>query len=270
MGRLIPKTLTSKDWQLFLAPSNHSFLKDWVKTTPYSVIDFSNGRLSQAFYKNKLYHFKIAPDGRIFALDHPEIKKNPLVDPEALWVLNSDDLKKALLPGFGSCVKYAGPIGRFTRNYDHLLYKRESNEKKHLEKLKQMRDRFIAFCFPEDLKENLGVLECPPHLPSTRPPHPCLLSYSDQIRIPYEPKYFKFEFTLKKSPEDFLAYLNQSGFKQFQSNAGSDLEILKAPDGRKIQVKKVARTTQYRVLEEDAKAVPEERDWWTWHDVPGQ
>ena len=271
VGRLTPKTWTSKDWLQFSNPSDASYLKAWLNQEAFSTIIFDHGRMRQITSGGKTHRFKISPDGRIFAIDYPGMTNTPLIDPEALWSLNADDLKHALEPGFGTCPKYSGPLGRFGRNYDHLLYKRESNIDKHLVKLKEMRDRFVEFCFPTELKDALGTLECPPQFPSSRAPKLCVLNYSDRAKIPYDPKYFKFELTQKKTPEEFLGYFYQAGFLAFMSKPSSDETTLKGPDGLSYLVKKTGRGVIYRVIDQafrDAKS-GQDTEWWLWRDIPG-
>ncbi|NDD65766.1 MAG: hypothetical protein EBZ36_17590, partial [Acidobacteria bacterium] len=122
------------------------------------------------------------------------------IDPEPLWDLSPSDLKTALGPGFGSCRKYAGPLIRYGRHYDVILFKRLPSEKKQQERLAEIRERFIRFCVPADLLEGLGKLECSPQLPGTLPAVPCLIPVSDQAKIPYAPKHFKFENSLGYPP----------------------------------------------------------------------
>lgn len=270
LGRILPTKISAADWIKFSDSNSSSLLKEWLKTEPLSEMQFKNGRITEVKFEKKHYHFELLPDGRIFAKDHPEIKGTPLIDPEPILALDADDLKKLLVPGFGSCKKYAGPLGRFQRNYAALLYRREPNEKKHLEKLEKMQDRFMEFCFPQDLKVALGELECSPALPSDRPSRKCSLAFSDQLKIPYNPKYFKFTFTLKKSPEAFVAYLNQIGLQQFMSNNLKDYDLLKGTDGINIEVKKTTRGTLYRVVDKERKEDVSKRaeNWWDWHVIP--
>lgn len=285
--QLLPKPMTAQDWGAFKKPSDQSLLRSWTKTEPYSVITFDRGRMVrlQATRNNEDpktgkvtvtktdYHFTISPDGRMMAVDHPEMKGLFFVDPEALWVLNAADLKAALLPGFGSCKKYSGPIGRFGRHYDHLLYRRESSETKHVAKLKEIRDRFVNFCVPEDIRENIGVLECPPQMPSPRAVTPCYLGLSDQAKLPYHPRFFKFEFTLKKTPAEFQQLLIDRGLVDFASDFNRVSDTVdwggKGSADERITIKKTVRGIRWRPFKKQAKSAEQDKDWWEWQGIPG-
>jgi len=274
LGRLMPRPVTTKDWQSFSEASDTSLLKWWVKHDPVSTIVYQDGRLVRLEFEKKIYTFSVSKDGHIKSLNHPEMKGMSFIDPEPLWALNAADLKAALLPGFGSCKKYAGPISRFGRHYDHLLYKREPSEKKHTDALDEIRARFINFCVPEDLRQNLGSLECPPQLPAIRQTQLRLIPVSDQMHIPYQPKYFTFDFTLGRTPEEFLEILNLNGYLKFLSNPEIESNTFNLSPQVKIAIKKTARGVYYKVLKEEGKsAAPESAtnaDWWTWILIPGQ
>ena len=251
LGRLIPKKPTPSDWQKFTFSSPDSLLKEWLNLEPETSLEFTDGRMTRMQFGSKDYHFNVSRDGRIFALNHPELKNLFFVDPEALWDLNAADLKSALLPGFGSCKKYSGPIGRFVRHYDHLLYKREPSEAHHLEILNEIRDRFFNFCVPADLINHLGILECPPQLPSTIPPRHCVLPLSDQIHLPYESKYFTFEFTLGRPPDELREILAAKGLMKLVSRFDFLEDNLSISNAITIQVKHAARGVIFRPLEKD-------------------
>jgi hypothetical protein len=278
LARAFPAKATFTDWQVFSQNSDTSELKVWLKQEPETTIEFVDGRLSHLQFANGDYHFKISKDGRMFALDHKEMKNLFFIDPEPLWSLNAADLKLALLPGFGSCKKYSGPIGRFGRHYDHLLYRREPSEKKHLDILNEIRDRFINFCVPEDIRTHLGRLECPPQLPSTTPPQYCSIPVSDQLHIPYEPKYFSYEFTLGRAPDVLHEIFHEHGMDKFASSYTSFEDILKVTEKVPIQVKRTPNGIVFRPLERDKlgrikikKSSPGEgnKDWYEWKRVPG-
>ena len=277
LGRHLPKSTTAADWAKFSEHSEASVLKDWIRKEPRTKIGFKDGRISEISFGGTTYRFKTGKEGRIFSLNHPEMKGGFFVDPEAIWDLNASDLKAALNPGFGSCKKYSGPIGRFGRHYDTLLFKKMPSEKKHLERLAEIRDRFIEFCVPKDLRDHLGKLECPPQLPSPFPPKFCLVSLSDRIHIPYDPKYFKFEFSLGHSPEEVALSLRKSGIYKFLSSVeeiektldlgeGNSLRLKKTPEGLKylsIKNKDVAKSKS------ESKTGPSKEAWWEWHRIPG-
>ncbi|MBS1959405.1 MAG: hypothetical protein JST80_08040 [Bdellovibrionales bacterium] len=288
LHQLLPKPLTAADWLAFRQYGDQSLFKTWTKTEPYSMITYDNGRLARfqatrtvenkKTHKDEIvstdWHFRVAPDGRTMAIDHPEMKKLFFVDPEVLWHLSPADLKNALVPGFGSCKQYDGPIGRFGRHYDHLLYKRESSETKHVAKLKEIQNRFFEFCVPADIRENMGTLECPPQMPSPRAPTLCTLPLSDQVKIPYQPKFFKFEFTLKKPPGEFQKLLEDHGLIKFISDYDRVTETLDLgghnKNEDKIMVKKTARGVRWKPYNVNAtKKLDDEKDWWDWQGIPG-
>lgn len=285
--QLLPKPVPAADWAAFSRPSEQSVFQTWTKLEPFSRMTFDQGRLvrMQATRNNEDqktgkvtvvktdYHFKVSPDGRMMALNHPEMKNLFFVDPEALWVLNAGDLKAALVPGFGSCKKYAGPIGRFGRHYDHLLYRREASEYKHVAKLKEIRDRFVNFCVPEDIRENLGVLECPPQVASAHAPNQCFLGLSDQVKLPYHPRYFKFEFTMKKTPAEFQKLLLDHGLREFVDNFEKSSDVLdlagRNKNEDKITIKKTARGIRWRPFKVSTKSAEQDKDWFEWQGIPG-
>jgi hypothetical protein len=279
LGRLMPKPMTAKDWAAFNEPSDVSVLKWWLKHDPESTTQFENGRLVRLQYGSIDYKFKITPEGRILPTNHPELKKVKgmfFVDPEPLWLLNADDMKKALLPGFGSCKKYSGPIGRYTRYYDHYLFKREASESKQLLQLMTIRERLIKFCVPEDIFAHLGTIECPPQLPTTRTPHFCAIPISDRLHLPYQPKYFKNEFTFERTPEEFLSIAVQNGLLQFAGDFEKRWDVLKLSPEIQIVVKKSSRGIVFKMVKKDAKGKlvvqePSENDkaWWEWTPMPG-
>ena len=216
---------------------------------------------------------------RIYPLNHPEMKGMFFTDPEPLWLLNAADLKAALQPGFGSCKKYAGPIIRFGRHYDHMLFKREVKEKRFNDSLQEIRDRFIHFCVPADIQTHLGTLECPPQLPTAFSATHCLIPISDQLRIPYDPKYFVFEFTMGHSPEEVHEVFRQNGLPKFLSDFNSVEEILKLSPAVSLQVKRTGNGVLFRPLQKDKQGrimvkketsgADNSTDWWEWHLVPG-
>ena len=276
LARVFPTKATATDWQIFTQNNDVSTLKVWLKSEPESTLEFIDGRLSRLQFGTTDYHFKVSKDGRMFALDHPEMKKLFFIDTEPLWLLNAADLKLALEPGFGSCKKYDGPIGRFGRHYDHLLYKRESNERKHIEILNEIRDRFIKFCVPEDIRTHLGALECPPQLPSSQPTQHCAIPVSDQLHIPYEPKYFKYEFTLGRTPEELHEIFRSKGLDKFSSNYTAFEDILKLTDKISVQIKRTSNGIVFRPLSKEkdgrikiTKDAGDNKNWFEWKRVPG-
>ena len=279
LGRIMPKPMTPEEWKHLqndpqnLAPDS-SLLKVWLKQEPSSTLTFQNGRLSRMQFEKKDYRFKVTPDGRMISENHPEMKGQYFIDSEPLWVLNADDLKKALLPGFGSCKKYAGPIGRYERYFDHLLFQREKSEKTHYEKLKEMRDRFIRFCVPDDIRDHLGTLECPPHLPSTEVVHFCELPISDQLHLPYLPKYFKNEFTREMLPEDYVSALQRAGLTKLMSDFENKTDVLKLNADTVVEIKKGPKGVVFKNY--SSKDAPKKgasgeggKDWADWHILPG-
>lgn len=275
LQRLLPKELKSKDWLTFLDWKNPSVLSIWLKGQPDSNLQFEKGRLVRIRFDQKDYQFKISPDGRMMSVNHPEMKDLFFVDPGAFWNLGADDLKKAIQTGFGSCKKYSGPIGRFGRHYDHLLYAKETNEKKHVDNLKEIRERFMSFCVPEDLRSHLGILECPPQLPGMLASSRCLLPVSDQLRIPYHPKYFKYEFGMKLDPESFLNSLDPVTILTFMTDAAKETMSKFFPPKTLVILKKRGNRITYRILDNRMKApkpVPsdlEDKFWWEWKTLPG-
>ena len=277
LGRVFPKNATPDDWAKFVSTSEESILKPWIKSEPLSMMHFKSGRIVSVSTGKKDYHFSIAPDGRILSMDHPEMKGLFFIDPEPLWDLTAADLKTALTPGFGSCKKYAGPLVRYVRHYDVLLFKRMPSEKKHQERLEEIRNRFIQFCVPKDLIEALGRLECSPQLPGTLPPNLCLIPVSDQARIPYDPKFFKYENSLGYSPGDVRTLLEKLEIALFMSDASKTDEMYSLTKALQIKVRKTPEGIKYRVVKKDSqgriivnKDDPNgEKDWYEWHRVPG-
>ena len=275
LGRILPKTLTDKDWHSFDDTSSPPLLGVWLKQEPFSIVHFENGRMTRVRFEKKDYLFDISPEGRIFAKNHPELKGMFFIDPIPMWNLSSDDIRRAILPGFGSCKKYSGPISRFGRHYDHLLYVRQPSEGKHMANLMEIRKRFINFCVPADLMEHLGSLECPPQLPKMLTPNPCLVPISDQLKVPYLPKYFKFEWTLGKSPEEFVQLFGRDKYLAFISDPETTSISLFIPPKTMIILKKSLKQLRYRILPEHASSNKviakdlEEKDWWDWHPFPG-
>ena len=275
LSRLLPKVMTLKDWQAFDDVSGPSILGNWLKKEPFSVVHFENGRMNRVRFEKKDYTFTISPEGRIFSNNHPDMKGNMFfIDPMPMWNLSSDDMKRVLLPGFGSCKKYSGPISRFYRHYDHLLYVRQPSEVKHLTNLIEIRRRFINFCVPTDLMEHLGALECPPQLPEMLSPNHCLIPISDQIKIPYEPKYFKFEYSFGKSPEDFVKLFGADIVLAFVTDPDRNFISKFIPPKTLIVVKKSQKKLLYRVYLEHPRSQMQGKDledteWWEWHPFPG-
>jgi hypothetical protein len=276
LGRVFPKKASTEDWAKFALTSEDSILKPWINSEPLSIIHFKGGRLVKLETGKKVYRFSITPDGRITALDHPEMRGLSFIDPEPLWDLAAADLKTALTPGFGSCKKYAGPLVRYVRHYDVLLFKRMPSEKRHQERLEEIRNRFIQFCVPKDLMEGLGRLECGPQLPGTLPPNLCLIPISDQTRIPYDPKFFKYENSLGYSPGDVRTLLEKLNLAIFLSDASQSDEIYSLTNALQIKVKKTPEGLKYRVVKKDSqgriivnKDDPNgEKDWYEWHRLP--
>jgi hypothetical protein len=277
LGRLLPKPMTLTDWNAFYklpTQQDFSFLGKWLKTKPNSVLTFVEGRLHRMQFADKDYQFETARDGKIFSVNHSEMTKKFFTDPEPLWILNAEDLKNTLNPGWGSCPKYAGPVGRYAREYEHLLYKRETSESKYLAKLKESRDRFLSFCIPQDILENLGSIECSPQLPSPRPPRYCLLGLSDQLHLPYLPKYYKNEFTLGYMPEQFEEMMWSLGMKKFEGDPQETELVIHVGPGKDVMLKKLGDGIIFRTLPHAASgAVITEKDnlkeWWNWHQMPG-
>jgi hypothetical protein len=277
LGRYIPKEATAKDWQNFLQPPTDSILKPWIGGEPTSRLQFSGGRLTRVQFDGKDYSFRVTKEGRMYSMNHSEMKGLFFFDPEALWDLNAADTKSLLKYGFGSCKKYDGPLGRYGRHYDVLLFRRELVEKKHLSRLKEMRDRLIQFCVPEDIQRHLGTLECPPLLPGPFPQHHCLLSMSDQMHIPYDPKYFQFEFTMGHPPEVIHALMKKSGLMKFASKPDATEDVIKLSEQNFIAVKKTTSGIVFKLLEKDKngkiKATKangdNDKSWWDWKHLPG-
>ena len=278
LGRIFPKNPEPKDWAQFQTPPPTSILKPLLKNIePTSTLKFTGGRLLRAQYDKKDYHFHPMKDGRNFALDHPDMKGMFFVDPEPMWFMSPNDLKMDLIPGFGSCKRYAGPSGRFARHYDHYQFKRESSEKKQLENLSEIRDRFLNFCVPQDLLDHLGVLECPPALPSPILGRMCYLPISDQLKLPYKPKYYNFDYSLGRSPEELNALFKKFGLMKFASDfKAKQIEITFSPKVL-VTVKKSSQGMMFRADETDPKTrkriVPLDdsaaAQWWVWRNVPG-
>jgi len=275
LQRLLPKTMTSKDWLPLMNARSPSLLAGWLKGQPESKIDFEKGRMTRIRFETKDYQFKISPDGRMMAVNHPEMKGLFFIDPGAFWNLGADDLKKAIQTGFGSCKKYSGPIGRFGRHYDHLLFVKETNEKKHVANLAEIRERFMKFCVPDDLREHLGVLECPPQLPGMVASAKCLLPISDQFRIPYHPKFFKYEFGMKLDPETFVNSLDPVSLTLFLTDPKQESMSKFIPPKTLVVLKKKGNRVIYRIFKDrpsSAKPLPadlEDRRWWEWNTLPG-
>jgi hypothetical protein len=275
LQRILPKDLKSAVWLPLLDWKSASQLSVWLKGQPDSTLQFERGRLVRIRFDDKDYQFKISPDGRMMSVNHPEMKGLFFIDPGAMWNLGADDLKKAIQTGFGSCKKYSGPIGRFGRHYDHLLYAKETNEKKHVDNLKEIRERFMNFCVPEDLRTHLGMLECPPQLPGMLAPGRCLLPVSDQLRIPYHPKFFKYEFGMKQDPESFLRSLDPVSVVTFMTDASKESMSKFFPPKTLVILKKKGSRLAYRIFENRPNApnpVPadlEDRFWWEWKTLPG-
>jgi len=281
LDRIIPKPMTPKFWQDFSASTGTSLLGIWLKKAPFSVIHFESGRMNRIRFDQKDYHFTIAPEGRIFSNDHPEMfdkKKKThafFIDPEPMWNLDSEGLRRAILPGFGSCKKYSGPISRFGRHYDHLIYVRERSELKHQANLAEIRERFLNFCVPHDLREHLGILECPPQLPGMMTPAHCLLPISDQMKIPYEPKYFTFDYTIGVSPEAFIDLFGIDNLLAFLTDSGRTYVYKFFPPKTLVVIKKTQKKLVYRILRDHAMSHSvggkdlDQTEWWDWHSFPG-
>jgi hypothetical protein len=222
------------------------------------------------------YRFRVSKEGRIYSINHPEMKNLFFVDPEPLWDMNAADTKSLLKLGFGSCKRYDGPLGRYGRHYDVLLFKREMVERKHLARLSEIRERMLGFCVPEDLRKNLGMLECPPLLPGSIPPNPCFLPLSDRLHVPYEPKYFAFEFTLGRKPEEFHELLKKKGALHFASRPDQMEKTLSLSDSAAVMLKKTPSGIYYKFFEKqkDGKFVfkgggDDPKSWWDWKHLPG-
>ena len=275
LGRVIPKTFSVKDWQSFDNVKPPSILGQWLNSAPFSIIHFENGRMNRIRFEKADYQFEISPEGRIFSKNHPEMKGMFFIDPIPMWNLSSDDIRRAILPGFGSCKKYSGPISRFGRHYDHLLYVRERSEAKHQQTLDEIRTRFIKFCVPDDLMAHLGMLECAPQLPKMIMPKPCLIPVSDQLKIPYQPKYFKFDLMLGKSPEEFIELFGKDKILTFMSDPNSSFISLFIPPKTMIIVMKSQKQIKYRIMKDHSSSRNvmgkdlEDKDWWDWHPFPG-
>ena len=113
------------------------------------------------------------------------------------------------------------------------------------------------------------MIECAPQLPTTRSAKLCPLAVSDRLKIPYEPKYFKYEFTFGRSPEEFLSILLQNGFLKFMSSFEAESEDLKLSPQVKIQVKKTSHGVVFRPIDQKVKTVVDDKTWWVWQGVPG-
>jgi hypothetical protein len=276
VGRSMPKTLSREEWARFGVPTPESFLKTWLQQEPESTLEFSDGRLVRVMAGKLDYRFRVSKEGRIYSINHPEMKNLFFVDPEPLWDMNAADTKSLLKLGFGSCKKYDGPLGRYGRHYDVLLFKREMIERKHLARLSEIRERMLGFCVPEDIRKNLGTLECPPLLPGTLPPNHCILPLSDRLHVPYEPKYFAFEFTLGRKPEEFHELLKKKGALHFASRPDQMEKTLSLSDSAAVMLKKTPSGIYYKFFEKqkDGKFVfkgggDDPKSWWDWKHLPG-
>jgi hypothetical protein len=272
----MPKSLSREDWARFTQPTSDSFLKTWLQQEPVSTLEFSDGRLVRVMAGKLDYRFRVSKEGRIYSINHPEMKGLFFFDPEPLWDMNAADTKSLLKLGFGSCKKYDGPLGRYGRHYDVLLFKRELVERKHLSRLGEMRERMMSFCVPDDIRKNLGVLECPALLPGTIPPNHCLLPLSDRLHVPYEPKYFTFEFTLGRKPEEFHELLKKKGLLHFASRPDETEKTLHLSDSAAVMLKKSPTGILYKFFEKqkDGKFVfknagDDPKSWWDWKHIPG-
>jgi hypothetical protein len=276
VGRSMPKSLSREDWARFTQPTSDSFLKTWLQQEPVSTLEFSDGRLVRVMAGKLDYRFRVSKEGRIYSINHPEMKGLFFFDPEPLWDMNAADTKSLLKLGFGSCKKYDGPLGRYGRHYDVLLFKRELVERKHLSRLGEMRERMMSFCVPDDIRKNLGVLECPALLPGTIPPNHCLLPLSDRLHVPYEPKYFTFEFTLGRKPEEFHELLKKKGLLHFASRPDETEKTLHLSDSAAVMLRKSPTGILYKFFEKqkDGKFVfknagDDPKSWWDWKHIPG-
>lgn len=275
LARILPKPFTAELWQKFGESSSPSFLRQWLKIEPETIIEFYDGRMKRIRFDQKDYTFEITPDGRMMARNHPEMKGLFFIDPMPMWNLSSDDLKRVIQTGFGSCKKYSGPVSRFGRHYDHLLYVRQTSEAKHIRELEEIRNRFLNFCIPEDIRTHLGVLECPQQLPGMKIPNKCILPISDRLKISYQPKYFNFDHTFKKSPEEFMSYLGRDKFLTFISDPEMLYTSVFVPPKTLIVVKKYDKQIRYRVMPDHSVSQSvlardlEDKDWWDWRPLPG-
>ena len=275
LGRSMPKVLTQEDWQKFATPPKESILKAWLNQAPESTLEFSGGRLVRVAFGDKDYRFRVSKEGKIFSLNHPEMKGLFFLDPEPLWDLNAADTKSLLKLGFGSCKKYDGPLGRYGRHYDVLLYRRELNERKHLARLDEMRERLMKFCIPDDIRDHLGVLECPVLLPGSLPPNHCRLGISDRLHVAYEPKYFTFEFTLGRKHEEIHELMKKKGLLEFASRPDQLEKTITLSDSAAVMLKKTPAGIYYKFFEKkDGKFVfknagDDPKSWWDWKHVPG-
>ncbi len=276
LQRVLPKTMQSKDWLPLIDWKMVGVLGQWLKAEPASVVTFDQGRMVRLRFASKDYRFSVTRDGRILSLNHPEMKQQQyFIDPSAIWNLGADDLKKAILPGFGSCKKYSGPIGRFGRHYDHLMYNRQVSETKHRDELAEIRERFLRFCVPEDVRQNLGVVECPPQLPGMVASGKCLLPISDQLKIPYHPKFFKYEFGVKFDPATFIGALDPVALRVFMATPDRDQLSKFFPPKTLVVIKKKGNRLVARIFSDRKPGVKpgpsdlEDRNWWEWHTLPG-
>jgi hypothetical protein len=276
LGRSMPKALTREDWEKFSTHPAESILKPWLNTEPLSSLEFLDGRLSRARFGDQDYRFKTSKEGKIHSLNHPEMKGLFFLDPEPLWDMNAADTKSLLKLGFGSCKKYDGPLGRYGRHYDVLLYKREVNERKHLARLNEMRERLVSFCVPKDLREHLGVLECPPLLPGNFPANHCRLGISDRLHVAYEPRYFTFEFSLGRKPEEIHELMKKKGVLEFASRPDELEKTLMLSDSAAVMLKKTQTGILFKFYEKgkDGKFIfknagDDPKSWWDWRHLPG-
>ncbi len=276
VGRSMPKSLSREEWARFSQPTPESFLKTWLQQEPESALEFSDGRLVRVVAGKIDYRFRVSKEGRIYSINHPEMKNLFFFDPEPLWDMNAADTKSLLKLGFGSCKKYDGPLGRYGRHYDVLLFKREIIERKHLARLAEMRERMMSFCVPEDIRKHLGTIECPALLPGSIPPNHCLLPISDRLHVPYEPKYFVFEFTLGRKPEEFHELLKKKGLLAFASRPDQLEKTIMLSDTAAVMLKKTPAGIYYKFFEKqkDGKFVfksggDDPKSWWDWRHIPG-
>ncbi len=276
LGRSLPKELTKEDWQRFVTPNSESLLKGWLKQEPESSLEFSGGRITRVRFGDKDYRFRISKEGKIYALNHPEMKGLFFLDPEPLWDMNAADTKTLLKLGFGSCKKYDGPLGRYGRHYDVLLFKREVSERKHLGRLAEMRERMLGFCVPPDLRGRLGVLECPPLLPGNFPQNHCLLAVSDRLHVAYDPKFFNFEFTLGRKHEEIHELMKVKGVLKFASRPDEIEKTIMLSDAAAVMLKKTPSGIYYKFFErqKDGKFIfkaggDDPKSWWDWRHLPG-
>jgi hypothetical protein len=242
---------------------------------PISEMQFQAGRVVSLKSADRSFSLKLDSSGR----SSGTIGKDSIqwFDPEALFLLSPADAKAALVPGFGSCKKYAGPIGRYTRHLDELYFKREMKEKTHREKERLIRSRFLDFCFPGEMKTALGKLECPPALPSSVPAHTCELGISDEITLPFHPKFFTFENTFGQSPSTLREWFIKAGILKELSHPEQNEFRLELSTQYRAQIRRTPEGTFFQLYEKTPRGTwllkKNERDpedaWWTWHRIPG-